>query len=218
MRELVMGMNMNIEEFFAANESTIETNPVVWLNKGAKRIVVRILPPDLPPDLRIALLRSRLSALHARGKDAIERGRADLIDGILADFANDVRAALNFERTSGALKIVLAADEVRRCAGWFEENAWRQEPWLLAQILEQGETIDKPNSDSRHIKTSKRTFTRRDPAFDALRPVNQSREHWYSQVCTPESVIAEAEAATKREAKEAARPFSDFSGPNVAPR
>ena len=107
------------------------------------------------------------------------------------------------------------ADEVKRIstAGWFEKLAWHKEPWILAQILERGERIEKV--DFREITTSKRTITRRDPAFDALRPISMSKEHWFNQICTPPSIVDEAEAAAKREADHAARPFSATSGPNA---
>ena len=59
---------------------------------------------------------SRLVALHNRAKDAIESGKFHLIDGMLVDFANDLHAALSFERQNGALKVMTADTEVKRCA------------------------------------------------------------------------------------------------------
>ena len=112
---------MDLTEFFAANE-TIERDPVKRLNAGTARICERIVPDDFPPDIRLAVLRSRFDALHGRAKSAIESGRADLIESILADFANDLRGVVQLERER--LRANTSADEVKRHARVFEENLY----------------------------------------------------------------------------------------------
>jgi hypothetical protein len=209
---------MNMEDFYTANE-TIERDPVKRLNARVEQICNRILPDDLPADVRAAIEGSRLAALHTRAKDAIERGREYLLEEvILPDFANELRDALNFERTNGALKVTTGADEIKRCSGrgdW-ERFVWNGfETGTISRVLERGERIESVGF--REIKTSKRTIVRRDEIFDRFRPISNSREHWLKQ-CTPESQILERERMAAREATESARPFHQQSGPAVAPR
>jgi hypothetical protein len=216
---------MDIEEFFAANE-TIERDPVRRLNARVEQLCARILPADLPPDVRAAIEGSRLSALHTRAKDAIERGRTDLIDSILAEFASDLGRALDFERRPGGrLYIGLQADEAKRVAatGYFEKyliNGF--EVRALADGLEPGEKIDIHTPAFRVIKTNRREIARGSDFFDRGRPAGYSKEFWLKK-CTPADRLAEAENAAKREETEAARPLWNDSpaagaGPHVAPR
>ena len=208
----------DLNDFYAANE-TIERDPVKRLNAGTERSCERILPADLPADVRNAILGSRLGALHARAKEAIERGQAHLIDGILAEFASDLGRALDFEREH-SLKVVMPADEIRRAsgAGLFEKFAWHRETGMIVRLLDVGDRIGIVNFREIEVRGpdgATRTITRRDPRFDQYRPISRSKESFYAEWCTPTSTWEEAEAAAKREIEIAQRPFSATSGPNA---
>ena len=203
---------MNIEEFFAANE-TIEFNPVKRVNARVKQICEQILPADLRPDVRVVIEGSRLAALHNRAKGAIERGRTDLIEPMLADFANDLRAALNFERTSGALKAMTADTEVKRIAnaGLFQKFCWNgHHTHTLAERLEQDD-LPIVSVDYDGITTSKRTIRRDDDFWDLLRPSGTSKEFWAKRG-VPDLVVQRAKDMAQHVERERNRPFAETSG------
>jgi hypothetical protein len=216
---------MDEKEFFAANEA-IETNPVVWLNKGAERTWLNILPADLPPDLRIALLDSRLTALHARGKKLIESGNAHLIAVAISDFGDELRVALYRDRQPGGrLHVVLPADELKRVAasGYLEKYLINgHEVAALIDGLELGEQIDITVPAFRAIKTNRREIARGSDFFDRLRPSGYSKTFWLSK-CTSAARLAEAETMEKHVAAERERPQWNDSpessvGPHARPR
>jgi hypothetical protein len=204
-----------LDEFFAANE-TIERDPVKWLNRLTEQTCERILPPDLPPDLRVALLRSRLSTLHARGKDAIESGRAYLITDAVSDFGNDLRGALAYERASGALKPWRREDEIKKFAGrgdWERHLYNAHEVICAQQLLPEGAHILAVGWHG--VTTDKGEIPRGE--YESLRPVSTSRAHWES-LNTPGHVIQVAIEREKYVERERNRPFSEMSGPSVRPR
>jgi hypothetical protein len=207
---------MDITEFFEANEKTIERDPVRRLNARVEQICKRILPDDLPADVRVTILDSRLTALHARAKALIERGRTHLLDVALDEFTEDLGKALYFERQHGALKVCTPADEVRRISGaglWSRFHWNGHETGTLLLVLKPGETIK--GVGFREIVTSERTIVRYDAIFDAFRPNGYSVEFW-RKGCTSENEIAAAEAMERHEAAVRERPFSATSGPNAS--
>jgi len=116
----------------------------------------------------------------------------------------------------GILEPITGSGECKKFVREFTERKWNGfEVRALAQGLHDGERIR--TVDCRQVVTSERPIGRYSDFFDELRPSGVSREHWFRQ-CTPEKVIVELENAERREAEQAARPFSDFSGPNVAAR
>ncbi|MGA7873048.1 MAG: hypothetical protein WCA22_19330 [Candidatus Binatus sp.] len=206
-------------DFSAANK-LIERDPVVMGERLARAACDRILLPDLPVDVLHKGLSQRVGALSGRMKDAVERGRAYLIaETIIPEFANDLRDWMSYERRSGALKPWSAADKGKGKAHLFEGFAWHREPGMIIRRLERGDDFGKITFREVEIVgadgTHKPSFVRRDPRIDDYRPVGRSKESWYQEWCTPESVIAEAEAAARREEEIATRPFSATSGPNA---
>lgn len=214
---------MNRDEFKTAN-ATIEHNPVKRLNARVDQICDRILPADLRADVRDMIEGSRLAALHNRAKEAIETGRFHLIDSMLLDFANDIHAAYQFELTSGALKIVTSADEVKRLAhmGLWQKYCWNGfHTTTLVECLEPGD-LPIISVDYDEIRTSSRTITRADDFWDSLRPNGTSKEFWMKRGVSA-SVVQLAKDRARHEERERNLPQwnnspDSMAGPSVRPR
>ncbi len=185
------------------------------------RIDAREVDEILAPDLRESIFAQPRAALYARVQDDLCDFRLDRIPAALADYRLALRERMTFERTRGSLKPPSTPiDEVKRVAetGYFEKylvNGF--ELRTLADWLEPGERIDIHAPAFRLIKTDRREIVRGGDFFDQGRPVGYTKEFWLKK-CTPAHLLAEAEEKLKREEREAARPFSDFAGPNVRPR
>ncbi|WP_324094827.1 hypothetical protein [Candidatus Binatus sp.] len=178
--------------------------------------IVEQLKADMPDDIFERIIGNRLVELESRLGEKIESGRFGDCDPLVTAFRFDLLRTIQYERSEGLLKPITGASEVKRCGWLFERFRWNGfETGALAHLLRPGEIIREVNY--RQIVTDQRTIGRYSDFFDELRPSGYSKEHWMSQ-CTSERVIAEAENAERREAEQAARPFSDFSGPNVRPQ
>ncbi len=185
--------------------------------KNLKVTVANILErelADIPADVAEEYLPSRLQKLAKQCKDPLECGRYDRIDELLEEFARDLSRAMSWERREGSLRPLTVLSECKRVAGRLGACLWNG--FSIAQLVSVLTPADLPilSISLREIKTTSRRIQR---GFEEqTRPVSNSPEHWRS-LATPENEIREKEAADERERAQAARPFSDYSGPNTKP-
>jgi hypothetical protein len=205
---------MNENDFNFVDRFEIDPRP----NFKARASAIRKRELDgIPDDIAERIDASPRRQLEVRSKAAIESGRFVQLDAILTDYAIALGNAVAWERREGALKPWRAEDQLKRVANLLEQYAWHREQRMILNLLEEGD--DFGHIDFRSLEVhgrdaaTKTSIVRRDPRFDNFRPVGRSKEHFYNEWCTPESAIAEAEDAARREKEIASRPFRETSGP-----
>lgn len=182
--------------------------------KAAVRHIVAQATANVPPDFAAEILRPRLGALGERVKRLIEKGRTGDVDDALTAFRLELINFIVGERTreGGRLRPITAVTELKKHRDLLSKNLWGggYELEALEFLIADGDTIERV--DRRTVEMASGQKITRELMRAALRPRLCSERQWLSNFVS-DAVIREAEEREQREARELARPFRDFSGP-----
>jgi hypothetical protein len=142
---------MDYEKYFTDFDKLIdaEINPVVHLNLESQRIakteykahvkertrhISKLAFADVPENVTIQMLPSRLVPFAHRMVKAIKHGKLDQLDGLLYSFWAELTSAVLHERQNGILKPVTPSSELERCKEVLAAKEYHSESSKVSSI------------------------------------------------------------------------------------